>query len=64
MSEPWNRFDAELADLLQNEASKRGTKRPCKYCGRLTTRADRVCLYCDDLPAGEPEKIIEAEETP
>jgi hypothetical protein len=58
----WDRFDAELDDVLQAEAALRGPKRPCVYCGHLTTARSGVCPNCNDLPAGEPEALIEARE--
>lgn len=57
MTSRWNKFDAELADLMENERRKRPRPVRCRYCGHLTTRKDGVCPAHDDLPELEDENV-------
>ena len=52
MTRTWDRFDAELTDLVEHERDRK-RRHACIYCGAMTMSTIRVCANHDDLPALE-----------
>lgn len=58
MKRKWDVMLAELEDAL--ELSRMKSKRPCRYCGALTTATSGICLAHSDLPSLDPHTNVRA----